>query len=161
MNPCRCGYLGDESRSCSRAPRCGVDYQSKVSGPLIDRMDIIIDVTQIDIFGVEKLKAGEPSKQVALRVASARKIQNDRYQNEPNMNDIASKTNAMASSDLIDKYIVLDDESRNILKKAVKMKQSSMRSYVRILKVARTIADLDQSHDVTKFHILEALNYKK
>lgn len=161
MNPCRCGYLMDESKACHRAPKCGKDYQSKISGPLVDRMDIIIEVNKIGIFEVNSLKTGESSKEVALRIKRARQIQNDRYENDPEMKNIASKINAKAKENLIDKYVKLDAESQEILKKALEKLQSSMRSYNRILRVARTIADLDQSHEVTKYHILEALNYKK
>jgi len=161
MNPCRCGYLGDDSRSCNRAPKCGRDYQAKISGPLLDRMDIIVDVNQIDVFAINSLKEGEPSKTVALRVERARQIQEDRYQSEMEMQNISSKTNSKASTNIIEKYVKLDQESQEILKKAIDKMQSSMRSYNRILRVARTIADLEESQNVNKFHILEALKYKK
>jgi magnesium chelatase family protein len=160
MNPCRCGYLMDPSRACGRAPNCGRDYQSKISGPLLDRMDIIIDVIQIDIFKTNYQKP-ESSKDVLSRVRNARKIQNDRYEKDPEMNEIASKVNAKAKAALLEKYVQLDQEDTKIIKDALEKMKGSMRSYNRILRVARTIADLDQSTEVNKYHILEAISYKK
>lgn len=161
MNPCRCGYLMDDSRSCSKAPKCGKDYQSKISGPLFDRMDLMIDVNQNDVFMVHNLKEGESSKDVSLRVKAAREIQSERYKNDDDMKNTASKTNSQATGSLIEKYVNLDQESLDILKKFLKKSKSSMRGYNRILRVSRTIADLENSKDVNKYHILEAINYKK
>lgn len=79
MNPCRCGYLNDIDRSCNRAPRCGVDYQSKISGPLMDRMDIKIDVSEVPVLDLQNIKKGESSDIIAKRVAAARLIQEKRY----------------------------------------------------------------------------------
>ena len=161
MNPCRCGYLMDESKFCNKAPHCGRDYQSKISGPLLDRMDIIITVNQIDIFQNSYKTESESSKIVALRVKNARQIQNDRYEKDPEMENIASKVNAKAKGSLVEKYVKLDDETLKILKEFVTKMKISMRSYNRILRVARTIADLEQSEEVSKYNILEALSYKK
>lgn len=161
MNPCRCGYLMDQSRSCNKAPHCGRDYQSKISGPLLDRMDIIIEVNQIDIFQNKYKTEAESSKTVALRVKRARQIQNDRYESDLEMENVASKVNAKAKGSLMEKYAKLDEESLKILKTFVEKTKSSMRGYNRILRVARTIADLEESSQVSKYHILEAISYKK
>lgn len=161
MNPCRCGYLMEDSKACGRAPKCGKDYQSKISGPLLDRMDLVVEINKIGIFDMENIKVGESSELVAKRVKMAREIQNKRYEKYPEMENIASKTNARAKQNLIDKYVILDADSKEILKKALEKMQGSMRSYNRILRVARTIADLECDENVTKYHILEALNYKK
>ncbi len=160
MNPCKCGYLGEESKSCSRAPICGKDYQSKISGPILDRMDIIINVAQIDIFANHDNNQ-ESSEIVAQRVKVAHEIQYNRYKSEASMYNISSKNNSKINEELIKKYISLDSETQNLLKKSLNKLNISMRSYNRILKVARTIADLEQSEKINKTHILEALSYKK
>ena len=160
MNPCKCGYLGEESKSCSRAPICGKDYQSKISGPILDRMDIIINVAQIDIFANHN-KEQESSEIVAKRVKKAHEIQYNRYKSEASMYNISSKINAKINEELIKKYIELDEETQLLLKKSLDKLNISMRSYNRILKLARTIADLEQSEKINKNHILEALSYKK
>ncbi len=124
-------------------------------------MDIIINVAGADIFEINSSKIGESSDKVALRVKKARELQNSRYENDIAMKDIACKTNSKAKESLIEKYVKLDQESQKVLKQSFKETKASMRSYNRILRVARTIADLDQREDVNKYHILEALNYKK
>lgn len=160
MNPCRCGYFGDPARACSKAPNCAKNYQSKISGPIMDRMDLIIQVTQTDIFYIDQNKKRESSKEVASRVKNAREIQQSRYENEPEMKNIAAKTNSKAKQSLVEKYTKLDEESLKILKTFLTKTKSSMRSYTRILRVARTIADLEQEENIHKNHILEALSYR-
>jgi magnesium chelatase family protein len=160
MNPCKCGYLGDDNKSCSRAPKCGKDYQSKISGPILDRMDIIINIAQIDIFANHNTNNNENSEEIAKRVKTAHEIQYKRYQLEPSMQNISSKTNAKTSETLINKYMKLDEETQNILKKSLEKMNISMRSYNRILKVARTIADLEEKEHISKYHVLESLSYK-
>ncbi len=158
MNPCRCGYLSEPSKACSRAPNCGRDYQTKISGPLMDRMDIIINVPQIDIFD-NKAQKGECSKVVAARVAKARNQQKIRYQNEPLMAN-CTKINAKANGKALEKYTELDNESQKILKTMVEKMGISMRGYNRILRVARTIADLENSTNIEQPHLLEAVSYR-
>lgn len=159
MNPCRCGYLGDGSRECKKAPVCGEDYKNKISGPLLDRIDITISVLQTDIFTV-KNKTSESSKQVAARVLKARQIQHQRYEQEPEMQNHA-KINARISGKILEKFCELDEASEKILKTSVEKMQSSMRGISRILKVARTIADLEESEKIQSNHLLEAISYRR
>jgi magnesium chelatase family protein len=157
MNPCRCGHLMDEKRKCKRAPFCAQEYQSKISGPLFDRIDLVIEVPQIDLFAVRKNGTEEDSATVKTRVERVREIQRERYKGTENKKMI----NARASNELIEKFAELDNESEEVIKKAVNKFGISMRSYIKILKVARTIADLDNTKTVCKKHVLEALRYRK
>jgi magnesium chelatase family protein len=161
MNPCKCGYLMDASRACSKAPICGKEYQAKISGPLMDRMDIIIEVPQIDIFNINSAKEGESSAIVSARIKRSRLIQKERFANENNIGNNTLKTNAKANMSSIEKYLKLDLESQKILKAAIEKMHISMRGYNRILRVARTIADLECSQNINRNHILEAINYRK
>ncbi|MFT6331825.1 MAG: magnesium chelatase family protein [Lentimonas sp.] len=160
MNPCKCGYLGDEAKSCKKAPICGRDYQAKISGPLMDRMDIIIEVPQIDIFA-DTAPAKENSGTVAKRVKLARLIQENRYEQERSMRDSTQKLNSRANGKVLEKHTEIDDESKEIFKKSIKQMGISIRGYNRILRVARTIADLDNSQNIKKLHLLEAISYRK
>jgi magnesium chelatase family protein len=157
MNPCKCGYLSDPSRSCSKAPICGKEYQAKISGPLMDRMDIIIEVPQIDIFNINSAKEGEPSSTVSARIRNSRLIQKERFSDENN----TLKTNAKANMSSMEKHLELNTESQKILKMAIEKMHISMRGYNRILRVARTIADLENSRNINQNHILEAISYRK
>lgn len=161
MNPCRCGYLSEPSKACSKAPACGRDYQAKISGPLMDRMDIIIEVPQIDIFAINSAKSGESSAQVSARVKKARDIQKSRYKNESSMEKISTKVNAKANGQLLEKFTELDTEGQKILKLTIEKTGTSMRGYNRILRVARTIADLDDCENIKQHHLLEAISYRK
>ena len=159
MNPCRCGHLMDEKKKCARAPICAKEYQAKISGPLLDRIDICVEVPQIDIFAESKRKdlKNEDSKTVKQRVLNARKIQAKRYTNTTN----TALTNANASPDLVKEFININPENEEIIQKAVNFYGLSMRAYNKILKVARTIADLENCEEVQKDHLLEALRYRK
>lgn len=159
MNPCRCGHLMDEKKKCARAPICAKEYQAKISGPLLDRIDICVEVPQIDIFAESKRKdlKNEDSKTVKQRVLNARKIQAKRYINTTN----TALTNANASPDLVKEFININPENEEIIQKAVNFYGLSMRAYNKILKVARTIADLENCEEVQKDHLLEALRYRK
>ncbi len=156
MNPCRCGYLGDGNKECKKAPICGQDYQNKISGPLLDRIDIIIEVPQIDIFFSQN-KPSEDSKTVKARIAKAREIQRNRYQNE----NIIQKTNARVSGKALEKCTEIDDDCQKILRKSVEKMSTSMRGITRILRVARTIADLENSPQIKQIHLLEAIGYRR
>ena len=161
MNPCRCGYLMDEIKACKKAPYCGRDYQSKISGPMIDRMDIIIEVPQINIFENNQNDNERSSIEVAINVYKAREIQINRYLNELSMENKSSKTNARADGKTLEKYTQLDQESQKILKIAVEKMDISMRGYNRILRVARTIADLEGLEKINQNHLMEAISYRK
>ena len=152
MNPCRCGYLGVNKKECSKAPLCGQDYKNKISGPIIDRIDIIIYVPIIDYFSDDKNI--ESSKEIKKRVESARNIQKDRYQH-------SSQVNATMENKDIDKYCILSSENKDLLKLASAKMNLSHRGIIRILKVARTIADLDKSTEIAKKHLLEAISYQR
>jgi magnesium chelatase family protein len=155
MNPCRCGYLGDQARTCNKAPRCAVDYQSKISGPLFDRIDIHIDVPQVTPQDLNKEPSKEGSKEVLERVTNTRKIQEKRYAGT----DIT--TNAQADGEILLQVATPDNEGKAILDKAFEVMGLSMRGYNRVLRVARTIADMKANDNVTKSDIAEALNYRK
>jgi magnesium chelatase family protein len=150
MNPCRCGYLGNENKSCNRAPQCGKDYQAKISGPILDRMDIIINVPQINIFSQDGEEVGEASKEILERVKFARKLQYQR----------SNKLNSNNSGSEIEKSFDLNGENRDLIEKAMNKMDISMRGFTRILKVARTIADLENSEKIGKTHLSEAIGYR-
>lgn len=155
MNPCRCGHLDDPALACSRVPKCAVDYQSKVSGPLMDRIDIHIEVPAVSAADLALPSASEGSKDVAERVAAARAIQHDRYAALDGVS-----CNAEVDGEELEKVTQLDDESREILMRAVEMMKLTARGYYRVLRVARTIADLDGSENIGKTHISEAISFR-
>ena len=155
MNPCPCGFLGDKQKNCICSDFQISRYLSKLSGPLLDRIDIQIDVPRLT--SEELLKTNvqeESSEDIRKRVIKARKIQLERYKNEGIL------TNSELSAKLIKKYCVLDEKSQEILKMAIVKYQLSGRRYDRILKLARTIADLDGSENITSLHISQALQYR-
>jgi magnesium chelatase family protein len=156
MNPCRCGYLDDPSLACSRAPKCAVDYQSRVSGPLMDRIDIHIDVPAVSAHDLALPSASEGSKEIAERVANARIIQQERYAALENVS-----CNAEVDGKELEKVTELDTESREILMRAVEMMKLTARGYHRVLRVARTVADLDGAKNIGKTHISEAVNFRQ
>lgn len=155
MNPCRCGYLGDASRACNKAPRCAVDYQSKISGPMFDRIDVHIDVPPVSPADLNKPAAAEGTKEVAARVAEAREIQTQRYKN------MDVKTNAEADGEFLYEIAAPDAQGKKMLDDAYEKMGLSMRGYNRVLRVARTIADMEKSQQVRMQHIAEALTYRK
>ncbi len=155
MNPCRCGYLSDSDRACSKAPKCAVEYQSKISGPLLDRIDMYIDVPQIPIADIVKTGEAESSAVVAKRVQKARDMQEARYAGK------GFSKNADLTSGVIKETFNLDPKSLNLMSKAAERFKLSMRGYNRILKIARTIADLDLSEEVKYHHVVEAVSYRK
>lgn len=159
MNPCRCGYLDDPALACSRAPKCAIDYQSKVSGPLMDRIDIHIEVPAVSANDLGLPAASEGSKQVAARVAAARKIQQDRYSKMGLEGTVTC--NAEVDGEALEKVAELDGECRGILMKAVEKMKFTARGYHRVLKVARTLADLDGQEKIGIVHISEAINFRQ
>ncbi len=160
MNPCRCGFLGDVKRECKKAPDCAVDYQNKISGPLLDRIDIVVNVGAIDIFSATTLPKGESSEIILDRVLKARNLQKERYSNEEEMTNLP-KINAKISGKILEKFCELDSECQKILQTSVEKMQSSMRGITRILRVARTIADLERSEKIQQNHLLEAISYRR
>ncbi|MBI2234245.1 MAG: YifB family Mg chelatase-like AAA ATPase [Micavibrio aeruginosavorus] len=152
MNPCRCGYLGDAGRECSRAPRCAADYQAKMSGPLLDRFDLRVDVAPVSISDLQANASGEPSAAVAARVARARAIQVARGRG----------LNAHLSGAALEEGIVLQKDAKTLLGQAAERLQLSARGYHRLLRVARTIADLDGGAEIVgTAHVAEALSYRQ
>ncbi|MFT8973593.1 YifB family Mg chelatase-like AAA ATPase [Zymomonas mobilis] len=156
MNPCRCGHLDDAALACSRAPKCAAEYQNKISGPLLDRIDIHIDMPPVGAHEL-MLPEGESSATVKARVMAARHIQSQRYQD---YKDGTIRCNAEADGALIEKLAPMDDAARKILMTAVEKMHLSARAYYRLLKVARTIADLDRAETLNQIHISEALSYR-
>jgi magnesium chelatase family protein len=155
MNPCRCGHLGDASLACARAPKCAADYQAKVSGPLLDRIDLHIDVQAVSAADLILPPPTEGSAEVAVRVAAARAIQSDRYRDHP------VRTNAEADGALLDAVATPDEAGRRLLAQAAEAMHLTARGYTRILRVGRTIADLAGSETVARLHIAEALSYRR
>ena len=159
MNPCRCGYLDDPSRGCGRAPRCALDYQSKISGPLFDRIDLHIDVPAVKAADLSLPPPAEGSAEVAPRIARARARQSERFAKLPP--DRRVRTNAEADGALLDEIATPDADGRKLLLDAAERLKLSARGYHRVLRVARTLADLDAGTQVRRIHVAEALSYRR
>ncbi|WP_172326896.1 YifB family Mg chelatase-like AAA ATPase [Mangrovicoccus sp. HB161399] len=154
-NPCRCGYLSDAARSCARAPGCGEDYLGRISGPLMDRFDLRIEVPPVQFQDLDLPASGETSAAIAERVASARAVQAARFADHPEV-----RLNADAGGRLLDEVAPLDAECRAMLHRAAERFGLSARGFHRILRVARTIADLGGSAEIRAPHMAEALSYR-
>ncbi len=161
MNPCRCGYIDDAERACSRAPKCAISYQSKLSGPLLDRIDLNIFVPAVMARDLASAKIGESTATIAARVSKARQRQLERYQTLSGKNDIAGLNNATLPVKFLEKIAVPDERGRNILNQAADKFKLSARGYHRILRVARTLADLEDVKSIGYTHIAEAINYRQ
>ncbi len=155
MNPCRCGYLSDPTLGCGRAPKCAGDYQSRISGPLFDRIDMHVEVAGVTAADLSLPPPAEGSAEVARRVAAARQIQRERFAGT------GVRTNAEAEGELLDKVARPDAAGSKLLTEAAERMKLSARGYHRVLKVARTIADLAGAESVAKPHIAEALSYRR
>ncbi len=155
MNPCKCGYIEDVDRACRRVPNCAIDYQQKISGPIMDRFDIHVSVPAVQNYGFNDEVKGETSAEIAVRVKKCRDMQRQRYKKYSITSN--SKLDAQA---LID-YATPTLEAKNLLDQAANKFKLSMRSYNRILRVSRTIADLNGDDVLNKAHISEALSYRQ
>ncbi|WP_347312629.1 YifB family Mg chelatase-like AAA ATPase [Defluviimonas sp. SAOS-178_SWC] len=154
-NPCKCGYLTDPARSCARVPQCGEDYLGRISGPLMDRIDLRVEVPPVAYTDLDLPDSGEASATVAERVAAARETQAARFADH---NDI--RVNADAEGRLLEEVATPDSEGRDLLAKVAERFGLSARGYHRVLRVARTIADLAGSQEVRKPHVAEAVSYR-
>jgi magnesium chelatase family protein len=154
-NPCKCGHLSDAGRACSRAPICGEDYMGRISGPMIDRFDLRIDVPPVAYSDLDLPPSGDSSATVAARVANARAVQAKRFAGH---GDVA--LNADAEGALLESIATPDAEGRALLARVAQRFALSARGFHRVLRVARTIADLDGSADVRQPHVAEAVSYR-
>lgn len=157
MNPCRCGMAGQPGHSCARGPRCVSDYQARISGPLMDRIDIRIEVPAVAATDLIRPAASEPSAAVAARVARARRLQEARFAaiGQPGIT-----TNARATTAMIETLAEPDASGLQLLRDAAERMKFSARGYHRVLKVARTLADLDGEARVGRLHLGEAISYR-
>lgn len=154
-NPCKCGYMTDPSRACARVPNCGEDYLGRISGPLMDRFDLRVDVPPVAFTDLDLPPSGDSSAQVAARVAAARRVQERRFAGKPGLT-----VNADAEGRILDEIATPDAEGRGLLTRVAERFGLSARAYHRVLRVARTIADLDESAEVRGPHIAEAVAYR-
>jgi magnesium chelatase family protein len=154
MNPCPCGYLGDPMRECRCQASAVQRYQKRISGPLLDRIDIHIEVPRVEYEKLADKRGGESSAALRARVTAARRIQERRYQGT------GLHTNADMGPKELASYVVLDESAEGMMKTAVRQLQLSARAYHRVLKLARTIADLGGEERVLVQHVAEALQYR-
>lgn len=154
MNPCECGYYGSDLKKCTCNSKSIKRYVNKISGPLLDRIDLHIEVKPVEYEKMASCNRSETSKQIKERVDRARKIQLERYK------EFGIFCNAELDSTLLDKFCKLDEKSQEIMGKAFSKFRLSARAHDKILKIARTIADLDNSKDIQYKHIAEAIQYR-
>ncbi len=162
MNPCRCGYLGDPDLECTKAPRCGGDYQNKISGPMFDRIDLTVDVPAVQVADLQSTTPSESSEIVAERVLKARMIQSARYK----ALDADYEINAYANGEILERVAPMDDVAKAFMAIATDKMRLSARAYHRVLRLARTIADLEGNQRqptkiLSKKHLAEALSYRR
>ena len=157
MNPCRCGLAGVPGHSCARGPRCAADYQARLSGPFLDRIDIRLEVPAVSAADLISPASAENSAAVAERVERAREIQRERFNA---IGAAASATNARASTGEIEKIVRADTDATALLRDATESLRLSARGYHRVLKVARTLADLEAAEAVGRLHVAEALSFR-
>ena len=154
-NPCKCGYLSDPDRACSRAPLCGQDYMGRISGPLMDRFDIRIEVPAVAFQDLDAPALGERTQNIAERVLTAREMQAKRFETYKEIT-----TNADASGQILETCITLARPEKDFLVQVAEKFKFSARAFHRILRVSRTIADLDGSSDIERPHLAEALSFR-
>lgn len=153
MNPCPCGYYGSKIKECTCTLNQRLNYRTKLSGPMLDRFDLQVNVNSVD-YSKLRDKNIEKSKEIRKRVNEARRLQLERYKNDK------IYSNSELTSNMIEKYCNLDDKTFNVLKEYLESKKLSNRAYSKILKVARTIADLGYKNNIELEHILEAIQYR-
>lgn len=155
MNPCPCGYYNHPTKACVCTPGQISRYLNKVSGPLMDRIDIQCEILPLSFEEISKAAPGEPSSVIRERVMRARNIQAQRFANVSGVH-----CNAQMTEKHLREYCTLDAESNELLRLAMARLQLSARAYSRILKVARTIADLEGSESIQNHHVGEAIGYR-
>jgi magnesium chelatase family protein len=155
MNPCPCGYYNHPERQCTCAPGTVQKYLNKVSGPLLDRIDLHVEVTPVAFSELSAMRKGETSAVIRERVLKAREVQAERYKEQAGI-----YSNAQISSKMLREVCVINTAGHNLLKTAMERLNLSARAYDRILKVARTIADLAGSNDIKIEHLAEAIQYR-
>lgn len=158
MNPCKCGMAGEPGHTCRQGPRCAADYQQRISGPLLDRMDLQIELSAVRATDLILPSPKEKSADVAIRVAKARTVQLHRFaeMGHPNL-----RVNAQADGDVLEAITVLDAAGMTLIRDAADAMNLSARGYHRVLRVARTISDLDGSTNISRLHLAEALSYRQ
>ena len=157
MNPCPCGYYNHPTKPCMCQPGAVQKYINRISGPLLDRIDIHVQVTPVSFDVISSKKPSECSKIIRERVEKAREIQLKRFR-EKNISNIY--TNAMMNSNMVKYICKISEEATSMLKNAIEKLGLSSRAYSKILKVSRTIADLENSEDIKDYHIAEAIRYR-
>ena len=159
MNPCRCGHLDDAALACPRAPKCAIEYQSKISGPLFDRIDLHVEVPAVSPADLTLPPPAEGSAEIAARVVAARARQRARFdalETEPR-----PRSNAELDGSLLEEQATPDAEGQRLLTEAAEKMKLSARGYHRVLRVARTLADLEAAESVRRHHVAEALSYRR
>ena len=157
MNPCQCGYFGDSLKPCTCAPATVTKYQKRISGPILDRIDIHIEVPRVDYEKLSENKMSESSESIRKRVQAARDIQNKRFANGKSADIVC---NADMRIGEIRQFCQLQAEGQSLMRSAMSQLNLSARAYHRILKLSRTIADLAGSEEIQSTHLAEALQYR-
>ena len=157
MNPCRCGYLDDPGQACSRAPKCAEDYQNRLSGPLLDRIDLHVEVPMVPASDLSLPPPSETSADVRARVEAARDLQARRFE----AIGATVRINAEADGKVLERVALMDDAAKALLADAAARMRLSARGFHRVQRVSRTIADLDGQKTITKAHVAEALSYRR
>jgi len=154
MNPCPCGFSSDPEKNCVCSPSQIINYRKKISGPILDRIDLHIEVPRINFDKLTAIEEGEKSSAIKKRVENARRLQAERFKDTPFI------TNSEMNSEAVKKFCQVDSVSQQLLKNAVNQMHLSARAYFRVLKISRTIADLGSKANIEPIHVAEALQYR-